>query len=244
MLNVIEINNETAKIIPFPAKKSEPKTQKVYSERPHEAVQPIKDLDDIKAAKEYLLNQTPRWAANPTNLRNYMMFVVNINNACRISDLLTLTIGDVLDANGKVRDRLFIRESKTKKTRYIFFGPSSKEAILQYLNALPEYKLTDHLFASRQKGTGEAKAISRCQAWRIIHNMGIAISKDKEEQLHLGTHSMRKTFGYQKIQQNPKDQMVVAQVSEMFNHSSMNTTYRYLGIDTETMEQFCTTNEI
>ena len=229
-------------IVNFPTTKAQ--TRKVFTEKPHEPVQPIKDLEDIQAAKEYLLNQTPRWKANPTNLRNYMMFVVGINNACRISDLLSIRIEDVLDQSGNVRDRLYIRESKTSKTRYMFFGPASKEAIKNYLDALPSYNLSDHLFASRQKGTGAAKAISRSQAWRIIHNMGLAISKDRDEQLHLGTHSMRKIFGYQKIAQNPNNQMIVALVSEMYNHSNMNTTYRYLGMDADTLESLATTQEL
>lgn len=232
---------EVSNIIPFPTPKAQPRKS---SEKPHEPVQPIKDIEDIKAAKEYFLSHESRWKTQPINLRNYMMFVVNINNACRIGDLLTLTIGDVLTESGDVKDDVYIRESKTGKTRYVFFGPNSKLAILQYLAALPSYSLSDPLFASRQKTDGTVKAITRVQAWRIVHNMGEAISKDREQKLHLGTHSMRKTFGYQKIKANPEDQMIVAQVSEMYNHSSMNTTYRYLGIDKETKRELCTQAEL
>lgn len=213
--------------------------------RPHESVQPIKDVNDIQAAKEYFLNQTPRFQANATNLRNYMMFVLSINNGTRISDMLSLRIGDVLYEDGAIKDEVFIREMKTGKTRYVFLGEGCKQAVEMYLAALPHYDADDYLFSSRKKDkNGMSKPISRTQAWKIISSMGEAISADRQEKLHLGTHSMRKTFGYQKIKQNPNDQMIVAQISEMYNHSNMNTTYRYLGMDVESKRALAMTNEL
>lgn len=211
----------------------------------HEAVEPIKDKADIEAAKAWLISQKPRWCSHPTNLRNYMMFVLNINNAARISDLLRLRIQDVTLEDGTIRDELLIRESKTSKTRYLFFGPSCKKAISQYLEALPSYKPTDFLFASRNSGAGgESRPITRQMAWEIMSTMGKAISKSRACPLHLGTHSMRKTFGYQRIKANPNDAMIIAQVSEMYNHTNMNTTYRYLGFDKEAKRKLCVAYEL
>lgn len=226
-------------VIQFPTKKT-PKNKTITNITPHEPVQPIKDLDDLQAAKEYLKSKPQ----TPENLRNYMMFIVNINNAVRISDLFKLKIKDVLGEDGEIVSEVFIKESKTGKTRYIFFGESSKEAITQYLEALPEFYEDDYLFASRKRDkNGNSKPLTRQQAWNIMHDMGEAISTEKKK-LHLGTHSMRKTFGYQKIKQYDNDPMIVAKVSEMYNHESMNTTYRYLGIDTETKRTLCVENEL
>lgn len=246
----VSTTTNNTNIIPFPVKRDTKVKRNVSGERPHEAVEPIKDLEDIKAAKQYLLNQEPRWQANPTNLRNYMMFVVNINNALRISDLLSLRIGEVLYkvnecvSTDNVRDEVFITESKTGKTRYVFFGQGSKEAIANYLNALPSWNAGDYLFSSRQKKNGENKPITRQMAWNIINKMGKAISADREKELHLGTHSMRKTFGYQRIKANEDDPMIIAEVSDMYNHSSIQTTYRYLGLDTESKRELCVGNEL
>ena len=244
-----------ATIIPFPSMKEDKPQRNKCVAKPHEAVEPIKDTADIEAAKNYLLNQEPRWKANPTNLRNYMMFVVNINNALRISDLLDICIDDILvkrveSANAitpdDIKEEVFIRESKTGKTRYIFFGQNSKEAICAYINALPTWDRNDFLFASRQrdKATGRSKAITRQMAWTIINKMGKEISKDRDKQLHLGPHSMRKTFGYQRIKANPDNPMIVAEISEIYNHSDIKTTYRYLGIDTETKKNLCIGHEL
>lgn len=249
MTNPVQAHH-SAEIIQFPTtKETTVKKKQVQQEPPHEAVEPIKNLEDIQLAKEYFLSKGPE----PVAYRNYMMFVININNAVRISDLLSLRIKDVagIDRNGRlmILDQAYIRESKTGKTRYIFFGPSSKAAIEQYLASIQErdggIDFEDYLFAgTRRTKDGESKPITRQYAWNLISTMGHMISKDRDKQLHLGTHSMRKTFGYQKIKQNPEDPMIVAKISEMYNHSSMSTTYRYLGIDTEEKRNLCTTNEL
>lgn len=235
-------------VIPFPSNRTKSAPEKasrtVSNTKPHEAVEPIKDLADIEAAKQYLLSQTPRWKSKPTNLRNYMMFVININNGIRISDLLSLKIGDVLTPSGAIEDQVFIKETKTGKTRYIFFGNASKEAIQSYLSALPSYSLDDYLFSSCKSKKDDSKPLSRIQAWRIVSDMGKAISEDKDHQLHLGTHSMRKTFGYQRVAQDPDNQLLVSQISEIYNHSSIGMTYKYLGIDTETKRDICVMNEL
>ena len=213
---------------------------KVGHDKVHEPVEPIRSIEDVEAAKAYLRNK-PKTSKN---LRNYMMFVVNINNAVRISDLFQLRIKDVLNKDGSIVDRVYIEESKTGKKRYIFFGEASKKAIRAYLKSLKRFKWNDHLFSSlKRDGNGNTKPLTRQMAWEIMQELGRAISTEKKK-YHLGTHSMRKTFGYLKIQQYPDDTMIVAQISEMYNHKNMNTTYRYLGIDTEVKEQLCTANEL
>lgn len=53
-------------------------------------VEPIRDKKKIDALKVYLKGKS---------LRDHALFVVGINVALRISDLLTLTWNDVLNAN-------------------------------------------------------------------------------------------------------------------------------------------------
>lgn len=211
----------------------------------HQTVDPIKDAADIQAAKAYLLSQPNKWKSRPTNLRNYMMFVININNGLRISDLLSLRICDVLSPSGEIVDDLTIQEEKTRKSRPVFFGPESKAAILNYLAALPSYKPSDYLFSSCRVSSKKGSApLSRIQAWRIIHDMGEVISADRDKKLHWGTHTMRKTFGYQRLARDPENQMLLTQISEMYNHSTLSMTYKYLGIDKETKRALCTDVEL
>jgi len=82
----------------------------------------------------------------------------------------------------------------------------------------------EYLFASRR---GE-KPISRIQAYRIICNacasVGIAT--------RVGTHTLRKTFGYHFYQEN-KD---VALLQCIFNHSTPSVTLRYIGINQDIID--------
>ena len=55
-------------------------------------VEPIRDRKKIAAIKNLLVG------AN--RYRDLLLFVVGINTALRISDLLTLQVGQVVDANG------------------------------------------------------------------------------------------------------------------------------------------------
>lgn len=69
-------------------------------------VEPIRDRKKIEDMKVYLKGNS---------LRDYALFVVGINVALRISDLLKLTCTDILNQNGKNFRSIKIIESKTKK---------------------------------------------------------------------------------------------------------------------------------
>ncbi|MBU1168298.1 MAG: site-specific integrase, partial [Proteobacteria bacterium] len=66
-------------------------------------IQPIKLKKDIEAIKTQL-------AGRP---RDFLLFVMGINNGIRASDLLKITVGDVKHL--KSGQALKIREKKTKK---------------------------------------------------------------------------------------------------------------------------------
>lgn len=97
-------------------------------------------------------------------------------------------------------------------------------------NEIDEYikgmKHDEYLFPSI---TGDkTKPISRVMAYNILneaaHQVGI------EE---IGTHTLRKTFGYHFYQQY-KD---VALLQELFNHSAPSVTLRYIGINQDIMDK-------
>ena len=93
--------------------------------------------------------------------------------------------------------------------------------INDYIETLPTG--TVYLFPSR-KGDSH---ISTTQAYRIITKAGDMIGRRD-----IGTHTMRKTFGYTYYQAT-KD---VATLMGIFNHSSQKTTLRYIGITEESIE--------
>ncbi|WP_163531438.1 site-specific integrase [Halobacillus ihumii] len=171
-------------------------------------VDPIRDKADIQQMKEVLLHQS---------YRNYFLFVFGINSGLRISDMIELKVLDVRDS-----DYLKVRERKTNNTRRIKMTRALKNEIDKYISLRPD---SDYLFPSR-KGQ---KPISRVQAWKIIHDAAQQVGiKDA-----IGTHTLRKTFGYHFYQQN-KD---VAMLQQIFGHSSPSVTLRYIGINDDMIDQ-------
>lgn len=76
-----------------------------------------------------------------------------------MSDLLKLSISDVLDERGKVKDRITLRENKTGKAKNFPLSDNAKKAVQEYL-MLREYEREEPLFISRKGRRG----IQRAQA--------------------------------------------------------------------------------
>ena len=195
----------------------------------HCTVDPIKDLSDIDAAKTYFLSQPQRYQSNHTNIRNYALFVLGINCARRIGDLLSLKISDVLNEDGSFKPRLVIDgEQKTGKEARIVINNDAKFALTRYFDTLGTYSDSDYLFKSRK---GDNSPILTRSAWKIMKDMSKAIGLDQKG-VNVGTHSMRKTAGYN-IYKSTKD---LVGVSKALNHSSPKVTERYIGVDQEEID--------
>ncbi|MET3507271.1 tyrosine-type recombinase/integrase [Halalkalibacter oceani] len=163
-------------------------------------VNPIKSDRDIAKMKAALHG------------RNRLMFVMGVSLGLRISDLLEIKIGDV---RGKTE--LVVTETKTKKPRRIKLSKTVIAEVKKLEGADDEY-----IFRSRQGGN---KPISRVQAYRILNEAaeraGIA---DKIGAI--GTHSLRKTFGFKLYTQG----IDVTRIMAILNHSTPAMTLKYIGI--------------
>ncbi len=178
-----------------------------------EFVQPIRNLKQIETIKKLLKQQ---------NLRDYCLFVLGINSGLRISDLLKLQVIDVTE-NGKIKDRIRLREKKTNKFKDFPLSEKTKQAIKEYLKTR-NYKENEPLFISR-KNRG---FLLRQQAYKIINDVAKSVGiKEK-----IGTHTLRKTFGYHAYN-NGYD---IAIIQKLFNHSSTAVTLRYIGITQDEMD--------
>lgn len=172
------------------------------------AVEPIRDPKKINVMKSYLKGK---------NIRDYALFVVGINVALRISDLLNLKWGDVYDGKNFVIVNL--KEGKTKKLRSIKLNKAAQKALQELFESLETYYMSDYIFKSRE---GDNKPITRQQALIILKEAAEAVGIKE----NVGTHSLRKTWGYHawKSGFNP------ALIMETLNHSNLSVTKRYLGI--------------
>jgi len=148
--------------------------------------------------------------------RNYIMFVLGIYSGLRISDILRLRVKDIKD-----RNTINIREKKTGKQRTFKINPVLKKELQKYIEGKDD---DDYLIKSRE---GFNKAIKRSMAYKIINEVG-----KKFELECIGTHTMRKTFGYHFYKQT-KD---IVTLQQIFNHSHPSVTLRYIGINQESID--------
>lgn len=178
-------------------------------------VDPIRDLGKLDQLKRNLRAKSPR---------DYLLVVLGLNTALRVSDLLPLRILDVTDEGGKVLDYLYVREKKTHKPRKITLNTASQEAIAFYLE---QEKPTGNAPLFRSPNTG--KPISRVQAWRILNDAARKVGiRDR-----IGTHSLRKSWGFHARQQGVSIELI----QEKLGHSSPSVTRRYIGVTQEEVEE-------
>ncbi|PJI07653.1 MULTISPECIES: site-specific integrase [Clostridium] len=174
-------------------------------------VSPIRDKKQIELMKAYLKSHS---------LRDYLMFMVGISSALRISDILKLKILDVWNGK-KPKEFIVLHEQKTGKYKKFPITKNLEKAIKEYLNSY-DYDMNDYLIQSRKTSKGESKPITRQQAAFILSNAGEAIGLKEP----ISTHSMRKTWGYWAY----KSGVSLALIMEALNHSSIANTKKYLGI--------------
>ena len=136
------------------------------------------------------------------NERDYVMMVTGLYSGMRVSDILPLKVRSVKGTHIEVTER------KTGKTKRFAINPALRKALDHYIkeNELKDY---DYLFPSRKK----------------VSNEGVGLT-------NIGTHSMRKTFGYHHYRKNQN----VGILMELFNHSSPDITLGYIGFKQDELD--------
>jgi len=177
-------------------------------------VEPIKSLKKIDDMKKILKAQNPR---------DYLLFLIGINTGLRISDLLKLRMGDMISGK-KIKDYTIIREKKTGKEKKFMLNNNVKKALKEYMDQGYITESEDYLFKSR-KGV---KPITGVQAWQILNKAARSVGINDR----IGTHTLRKTFGYHAYQQGTD----ITLLQKVFNHSAPSITLRYIGITQEDID--------
>jgi len=172
--------------------------------------EPIRNKQHVRALAEHYLRKG--------QTRNHVLIVMGVHTALRVSDLLRLRWADVYDFQRKsIRPVIRLREKKTGKTKQVALHKAAVKALALY--AL-EKKPLPATFVFENRITGNA--ISRVQAYRIIRAAGEALKLN----MRVSCHSLRKTFGYHAW----KHGISPAVIMDIYNHSSLAVTRRYLGV--------------
>ncbi len=175
-------------------------------------VEPIKKKKDVEAIEKFLAGHSRR---------NQLIWAFGTNIGLRVSDILNLNIEDVEN-----KSYVEIYEQKTGKYKRFPLNKKLKDLIKLYLvERARTYALGDEepLFVGKKHCR-----LDRSQVYRFINDackhLGITAN--------VGTHTMRKTFGYFFYKQNND----VALLQKILNHSSPAITLRYIGIAQEEID--------
>lgn len=180
------------------------------------ATEPIRDKKQVKALGEYFLKRG--------QLRNYVMVVMGVHTLLRISDLLRVKWSDVYDEQQRTfRTHITVTEKKTGKRKTIALHKQVIYALRLYF----PHRRGDFIFVSSRK---EDKAISRVQAWRIIHAAVVAVGITGK----VACHSLRKTWGFFACRDG---EVPLAVIVRIYNHSSFAVTLRYLGVEQDDLDK-------
>ena len=189
---------------------------RTYDQRTHMQKKPL-SLKQTKALSKILLDKP----------RDRALFHVGIDSMLRSSDLRYLTVDDVTDSQGVVREECSITQQKTKKVVTFNLCETTREALQTWIE-VSDKRRDEYLFSSRTKNYGgkqlKEQPISQVQYQRLVkgwlESLGVATDD-------YSTHSLRKTKA-SAIYDATKN---VEAVRQLLGHSSVAATSAYLGIE-------------
>ncbi len=172
-------------------------------------------LDKLKKEKEY----------------RFLLFAA-IGTYCglRAGDILNMRWIDVLN-----KTEIEIKEKKTAKVRQITMNQNLLE-IIHYCHEKISVKLGDnfqkerYIFCNRNNGKISIQYINR-KLHDIFRN-----SNSKMKVQNPSTHTFRKSFGKRIYEMNGKSPESLVLLSQIFGHSSIAITRKYIGISQEQIQ--------
>lgn len=96
-----------------------------------------------------------------------LTFLFVINTGYRAGDGLIIRVRDVLDDNGNIKDYIFLNESKTGKSRKVYFNKAVKMAI-QFLIEVNHLTFNNYLFAGEGNRTAYIHHIEYDECGKVI----------------------------------------------------------------------------
>ena len=227
-----DMKEESGKIIPFPQQiqtesdKQPPSSEIIIrkkGEKSHKANY-IREESLIDEIKSYLLHHTGKYG-----YRNYMIFLTGIETGRRCGDILKLKVSDVY--NGKdVYNIIEYDEQKTGIAKDFAVSEAFCKELKTYILRQGLHQ-ADYLFPT-QKPNEKGEYIMKV---RSFYNILQRAKRDLHLDLHLSTHSMRKTFArhhYDDIVANPSlcTLTPLDMVQQLLGHKSDTVTWIYLDL--------------
>ena len=162
-----------------------------------------------------------RKLAKDGNYKMSLLIALGCFTGLRISDILALTWEQILNT-----EEFTITEKKTGKRRTLRLNPQLQKHIQECHEHIQPLKYTSYILVS-QKGT-----VFTIQRINVI--LKEIKKKYRLKVKNFSCHSLRKTFGRQVYNMNSENsELALVKLMELFNHSSIAITKRYLGLRQE-----------
>ena len=164
----------------------------------------------------YLMGVAFDLAKNPKTkyISNYI--IIATHTGLRSSDVLPLTWEDLRNKT------INIIEKKTRKKKRIAICDEIHEIIK------PEY--TGSPFLSKKKTVVSVQHLNFVLKEIFADDI-------KKRDLHISTHTFRKSFGRQIFKNNKESEKSLIYLMDLFNHADLKTTRTYLGIRQEELDE-------
>ena len=180
---------------------------------------PIRTIEEIEQMKSYFLSRG--------RYRDYTLFVTGINTALRIGDLLQLRWMDIYDSEKNVyRRHIEVYEQKTHKHAEIALNDSCIRSMKLLRQHCPFTCEAEYIFCHKNN---HFVHISRNRAYHIIKEAAL----ESHIEGNISCHSLRKTFGYHAWKKGTPSALIM----NIYNHSSLEITKRYLSISQDDKDE-------
>ena len=166
-----------------------------------------------------------RKLAKDKNYKISLLIAIGCFTGLRISDILALRWEQILNT-----EEFTIIEKKTGKKRVLRLNPQLQQHIRECYKQIQPIGLKAPILVS-QKGTVFT-----------IQRINVVLKEIKKKYRlkvkNFSCHSLRKTFGRQVYNMNSENsELALVKLMELFNHSSLAITKRYLGLRQEEILQ-------
>ena len=148
-----------------------------------------------------------------------LLISIGVFTGVRISDLLTLKFSQILN-----EDVFLITEKKTKKDRSIKVNSTLKEIVQRIYNKSGISNQDELMFLNKYGTKSIDKSYVNVKLKELFSKYRIRVKGN------VSTHSFRKTLGRRVVEVSNYSNESLVLLMELFGHSNMGITKRYLGI--------------
>ena len=165
-----------------------------------------------------LLHKTIRKIEKEENYWLCSYIILSIYTGLRVSDVKKITFSQILSG----KNYLDVLEMKTKKSKRIHLNSFLIDSITKYQVKMGITNQLLPIVSNRQ-----GKSVSTIYLNRILKKMNFDYGMGVK---NISTHSLRKSFGQHVWRSNGCSDKVLTLLSEIFNHSKISVTRKYIGL--------------